>query len=222
MRSIDVYARRGVWALPVWAVLLLYATFTHQPDYRTDFGAWSGYVTQGQFLFSHLVGSILGAAIGIVGFVALSVLLLERGAPRLAAWSLLCFVLGAVLTTAVFGIAAFAQPAIGRAFLAGQRQMPPFYDDVNGAPLLATAAVGVLSLTAGLILAGIAVIRTRLAPSAAGWALAVGGPVFAVLGVLLANVVQSVGAALLVVGTAWIAWSVGRERAGELQQPATA
>lgn len=65
MRSLDTYARRGLWALPVWAKLLFYTAVTHQPNYRTDFAGWSRFVSSTEFLVSHLVGSsILGAGIG--------------------------------------------------------------------------------------------------------------------------------------------------------------
>ena len=109
MAAIEMYARRGVWALPIWGVLLFYGTFTHQPPYQTEFEAWSRYVTTTEFRVSHLVASILGAAIGIIGFIALSVALSPR-APRLATWALVTGVLGNTLTTAIFGVAAFAQP----------------------------------------------------------------------------------------------------------------
>jgi hypothetical protein len=207
MRSLDLYARRGLWALPVWAVLLLLATLTHQPAYQTDFAAWSRYVTTEVFLVSHLVGSILGAGIGILGFTALSVALFGHGSPRLALWGLVTGTLGNTLTIAVFGVAAFAQPAIGRAYLAGVTAVDPLYDDVNGPPLLGTAAIGVLLFSAASVLYGVAVARTGLVPRLAGVALAVGGPLFAVVGVILANFVQSIGAALLVFGSAWIAWA---------------
>ena len=207
MRSLDTYARRGLWALPVWAVLLFLATLTHQPAYQTDFTAWSRYVTTDLFLVSHLIGSILGAGIGLLGFVALSVALAVQDAPRLALWGLAISTLGTVLTTAVFGVAAFAQPAIGRAYLGGVTAVDPLYHDVNGPPLLTAAGVGVLLLSAATVLYGIAVARTGLAPPLAGLAFALGGPLFAIVGVILANIVQSIGAALLVVATAWIAWA---------------
>ena len=212
MRPIDVYARRGLWAFVVWAVLLLYVTFTHQPPYRTDFAGWSRYVTGTEFLVGHLVGSILGAGIGILGFVALSIVLADRGVPRLALWGLVTAVLGATLTTAVFGVAAFAQPAIGRSYLAGHADMVELYNDVNGVPLFATAATGVLLLSVGLVLYGIGVARSRLASRLAALAIAVGGPLFAIVGVVLADIVQSIGAALLVAGTVAIAWTGRRGR----------
>ena len=203
--SIVRHARRGLWLLVAWAVLLLLATFTHQPPYMTQFGAWSRYVTSGQFLATHLVGSIFGAGLGALGFMAFSVVLAAHGAERLAIWALITAVLGDVAVVAVFGIAAFAQPAIGRAYLAGHHDAHALYDDVNGVPLFATAGVGVLLLSAGLVLYGVAVLRTRLVDRLAGWALIVGGPLFALVGVILADVVQSVGALLLTVGAVIVA-----------------
>jgi hypothetical protein len=220
MQSLDTYARRGLWALPVWAVLLLLATLSHQPAYQSDFAAWSRYVTTDTFLVSHLVGSILGAGIGMLGFVALSVALAVHDSPRLALWGLVTGTLGIVLTTAVFGVAAFAQPAIGRAYLAGATATGPLYDDVNGPPLLATAGIGVLLLGAATVLFGVAVARTGLAPRLAGIAFAVGGPLFAIVGVILANFVQSIGAALLVIGGAWIAWAGRRSAVAPARRPA--
>lgn len=213
MRPLDTFARRGLWALPLWAALLFYATLTHQPPYKTEFAAWARYVTQTEFLVSHLVGSILGACIGVIGFAALSYVLAERAVPRLALWGLMTSVFGTVLTTAVFGIAAFAQPAIGRSYLAGNADMVDLYNDVNGVPLLSTALVGVLLLSAGMIIYGVGVARSHLAPKFAAVSVAVGGPLFAIVGVALANGVQTVGAALLVIGTVAIAWSGRRDPA---------
>jgi hypothetical protein len=197
----------GLWSLVVWAALLFLATLTHQPPYQTRFGDWSRYVTTGSFLTSHLVGSIAGAAFGAVGFMALGIVLAARGALKVATVALVASVFGDVAITAVFGIAAFAQPAIGRSYLAGDRQVVALYDDVNGPALLSTAGAGVLLLSAGLMLFGVGVLRTRLTTKAAAWAVIVGGPLFAIVGVVLADVVQSVGAALLLVGTGWIAAS---------------
>jgi hypothetical protein len=216
VRPLDRFARRGLWALPIWAVLLLYATLTHQPPYQTDFPGWSRYVTGMGFLVSHLVGSILGACIGIIGFAALTYVLAERGVPRPAVWGLVLCVFGAVLTTAVFGIAAFAQPAIGRSFLAGNTDMVALYNDVNGAPLFGTALPGVLLLSAGLVVYGVGVARSGLAPKLAAVAIAVGGPLFAIVGVALADIVQTVGAALLVLGTVPIALS-GRQHPSDAE-----
>jgi hypothetical protein len=213
MSPLDRITHLLIWALPAWATLLLLATLTHQPPYQTEFGAWSRYVTTPQFLVSHLVGSILGGALGILGFVGLGLLLAghdNRRVSRLAAPGTVCSVIGSVFVVAVFGIAAFAQPAIGRAYLAGHHDVRALYDDVNGLPLLLTALCGVLLLSIGIILLGIGVLRSRMAPAMAGWSLVIGAPVFAILGVVLADVVQTVGAALLMVGSVGTAYSVRR------------
>src|SRR5690349_14858329 len=125
MTSLIRTARHGLWALPIWAALLVIGTLTHQPPYQTRFGAWSHYVTTSGFLVSHLVASILGAAIGVLGFVALAVVLADHGRFRAALVGLVTTVIASIFLAAVFGIAAFAQPAIGRSFLAGHRDAHP-------------------------------------------------------------------------------------------------
>jgi hypothetical protein len=191
--------------LVAWAVLLFFATLTHQPPYKTHFAAWSRYVTTGAFLTNHLAASLAGAGLGALGFVALSIVLVSYGAPRLALWALVTSVLGDAAVISVFGVAAFAQPAIGRSYLAGHHSAAALYDDVNGPALLWTALLGVLLLSTGLILYGVGVLRTRLAGRLAAWTFIIGGPLFAIVGVILADVVQSVGAALLVWGTCSVA-----------------
>ncbi len=90
-----------------------------------------------------MVASILGAAFGSIGFAALFVILLRRGAGQSALWSFLLFVIGNTLATSVFGAAAFAQPAIGRMYLAGQTaQAMALQDDIYGTPLFAVAVPG--------------------------------------------------------------------------------
>src|SRR5881628_195882 len=112
-RELDRIARWGLWALLVWAVLLFLGTVTHQPDPRTDFAGFARYVTTTEFLLSHIVASIIGAAIGVLGLLALYTFLALRVRSRLATAGLAMAVAGNVLITAIFGMAAFAQPAIG-------------------------------------------------------------------------------------------------------------
>ena len=45
--TVHAMLRRGVWALPVYAVLLGVGTLTHQPDPATDFEAYAAYVADG-------------------------------------------------------------------------------------------------------------------------------------------------------------------------------
>jgi hypothetical protein len=209
--ELDRTARWGLWALPVWTVLLLLGTLTHQPDTQTDFAGFARYVTTTEFLISHLVASIIGAAIGVLGFLALFTFLALRVPSRLAAVGLALAVVGNVLITAIFGMAAFGQPAIGRLYLAGQTaEAVATYDDMYGAPLTATAAAGILVLVAGVMILGVAIARSRVLPGWAGIGLAVGIVAFGVIGVILADIVQSIGAALLIASTLWLASAAWR------------
>jgi hypothetical protein len=157
---LERYMSLLVWAAPVWAVLLFVGTLQHQPPPQTAFPEYARFITTTAFLASHLVASILGAAFGTVGFAALFVILVQRGAGASAVWAFVLFVIGNTLATSVFGSAAFAQPAIGRMYLAGQTaQAVALQDDIYGVPLFATALPGVLLLTIGLVLFGIAVAR---------------------------------------------------------------
>jgi hypothetical protein len=199
-----------LWALPVWAVLLAVSTLSHQPSYSTDFPAYAEYVTTTRFLISHLVASILGAAIGVLGMIALFVHLTGEGRSRLALWGLVTSVVGNILTASVFGVAAFAQPAIGRAYLAGDtEQAVAINSDVYGVPLFATALPGLLLFAIGVVLFGAAVARSGRFPRWAGIGLALGGVLFAIIGFLF-GAVQPIGGAVMIISTAWIARSAGR------------
>jgi hypothetical protein len=204
--ALDRYAAWGLWALPVWAVLLFYGTLTHQPDPTTDFPGYARYITTTEFEISHLVASIFGAGVGTLGFTALFIVLGKGRTGPLALWGFVAAALGNSIITSVFGAAAFAQPAIGRAYLAGHTaEAIAINDDVYGPALFATALPALLLLTTGIVLFGVAVARSGSLPRWSGVGLALGGVVFAVIGFVLANFVQSIGAALLVASTAWLA-----------------
>lgn len=191
--------RAAVWLLPVYAVLLTLGTLTHQPDPKTEFDAYARYVTTGPFLASHLGASILGAALGVLGVVAAAAYLRPGPATYLAVAGT---VVGNVVTSAVFGAAAFAQPAVGRAYLRGTADAAVIDADVYGLPLVATAATGVLLLVVGAIAFGTAVARRGV--RAAGIAYAVLLPVFVVAGFTV-QVAQPVAAAGLAVAAGVIA-----------------
>jgi hypothetical protein len=199
------WARRGVWLLPVYALLLALSTVTHQPDYTTDFAGYAEYVTTGQFLASHLVASILGAGLGVVGTVALGVLLARGRSATPAMLGLACTLVGNVLFTAIFAAAAFAQPAIGQAWQGGAHDVAKSVNsDVYGPPLFATFAVGAPLFIAGAIFLGVAVVRHSPDLRWQGIAYAVFLPLFLVAGFLF-DIVQPVMALFLLVATLSIA-----------------
>jgi hypothetical protein len=207
-------ARLGLWALPVWAALLFAGTLTHQPNWQTDLAGWSRYVTTPQFLASHLVASIPGAAIGALGLVALGAVLASRGRPRAGLWAMVTGVFANVLFAAVFGVAAFAQPAIGRDYLAGHTAQARLLVStaVNGGWLNVTGITGGVLLAASAVVAGVAVARTGALPRAAGIGFAISVVLF-VIGAIPDDFLQSIAAVLMIASTAWIAATAGRRGA---------
>lgn len=190
------FARTGLWLMPIYGALLALSTLTHQPDYDTDFQSYAEYVTTDRFLVSHLGASIAGAALGLLGVVAALAFLARGPAVTAAILGAAFTIVGNVLFTALFGVAAFAQPAIGEAFLGGASGVPELNDDVYGTPLFATAAVGFLFFLAGGILLGVAIARHARPLRWVGIGFAVSVVLF-VLGFLLLDIAQPIGGALL-------------------------
>jgi hypothetical protein len=194
---LDRHLRAGAWALPASGGLLVLGTLTHQPDSTTDFPGYADYVTTDVFLLSHLVASIGGAALGILGTVCVAVLLAAQSEPARRG-----LLLGAALTTAahvlntaLFGVAAFAQPAIGRAYQRGVADAVGLNSDVYGPELGATAALALLLWTTGAVLVGNGLRRSSSRLRGPGLAYAVTLPVFFLSG-LPGGPVQPVAAAV--------------------------
>lgn len=203
------FVRGAIWALPLWATMLFFGTLTHQPDPQTDFASFAAYVTTRQFLLSHLINSIGGAAIGSIGVVALMLHLLDSRASGKALTGMVMTVSGNTLTSSVFGAAAFAQTAAGHAYLAGQQNALDFYNLVYAAPLFITVMVGLVLFMAGGLFTGAAMTASGRLPR---WT----GQVYAltVVGFVLSNFIipagQSVMSILLTASTLVAAWTIMR------------
>ena len=194
------WARTCVWLLPVWGLLLAVSTITHQPDYDTDFEGYAEYVTTTPFLLSHLVASIGGAALAVIGATALAVLLAARPGAGMALWGLAAFAAAQVLTASVFGVASFFQPALGRAFLDGDEAAArSINEDVYGTEVFAVVGIGMLLMIVGAALLSGAARRSGAAPTWATWLFALAVPLFAVSGFML-EVLQPVAGLLVAVG----------------------
>jgi hypothetical protein len=110
----------------------------------------------------------------------------------------------------MFGVAAFAQPAIGKAFLAGHHDAIALNSSVYGIPANVTAAAGTVLFFAGLVLFAIAIARSRSLPRNAGILFAASFPIFAI-GSITGNVVlTTIGALGEVASAIWIARSASR------------
>lgn len=205
-------AHLGVWALPIYAATLFAGTVTHQPPPQTQLADWSRYVTTNEFLIGHIVLSIFGSIFGAIGAVALGTVLIERGSVKLGLAGMLSGLSANVIGTSIFGIAAFAQPAIGRLYLSGQTQTARdvYYDAAQGTPMVIVALVFIVLLVASFIVFGVAFARLELMPRWAGIGYAVSGPLFAVIGFALDNWIQSVAAILMTASAVWMVIALRR------------
>ena len=202
-------ARIGLWLLPVYGILLGLSTLTHQPPIE-DFDAYARYVTTDVFLVSHLGASIFGAALAVLGVVAVTAYLVSGRSARLAVAGLVLTTIANIFLSAAFGSAAFVQPGIGRAYLAGVEGMPALNaDSAYGPALGATALSATLLFVVSAVVLGIAIARTHRRLRAVGVAYAVLLPVFAISGFLL-SAVQSAAGFAVAIATAVLAVQLPR------------
>ncbi|MFI7544677.1 hypothetical protein [Actinoplanes sp. NPDC049599] len=213
--------RAGLWALPVYGLLLGLSTVTHQPPVE-DFDAYARYVTTDVFLISHLGASILGAGLAILGAVAVTALLVHGRAARAAIIGLTLTTITNVFMASAFGSAAFVQPGIGRAHLDGIPGMPALNADTAYGPALFATALGATSmLIVSAIVLGSAIARTSRQLRWYGIGYAVLVTVFALSGFLLQPIQPWTGFALAAV-TAALALRLPKAVVAGANLPATA
>lgn len=205
----------GLLALPVYGLLTFVDTLTHQPDMTADFEAYARYISTTWFFVRHLVGSIGGTILAIFGTIALGAYLANGRTGRLALFAMVSSVAGHALILTIFGFSAFASPAIGEAYLAGQHQAVEINQAILGVPLMVTALLGGLLYTVGTILFAVAIWRSETLPKWAGVLYAPTGLLISIVGLSVGQA-QTLGTMLLIVGSGWIAWSVLRRPSAEV------
>jgi hypothetical protein len=205
MQILERWAWRLTWLLPVWGAVTIPATLTQQPDASTDFAAYADYVTTTWFLTSHLVGSIAGTVLGILGIVGLAVILARTRVAQSALAAATVAIIGCGLLLPVFGVATFAQPAIGDAAHAGLAGAQQIESDIYGPLTIAVGAVAASAFTVGLAWLGVTIARSGHLPRWSGWLLVVAG-FFIGLGGFLIGLLQPIGGLCLLASGLGIAW----------------
>lgn len=196
---------RTLWLLPLAGAVTLWATFEHQPDPSTRFTDWARFVTTDRFLAQHVIGSILGQAIWILGAAALTALALQAGRRnRSAIVGFTLTVLGAAGLIAGFGVAAFAQPAIGHLELDGFARADAVYDDVYGIPTFVTLLGGAVLFSLASVLLARAARTVDGVPRWAAVTFGAAGPLIGFLGVAI-GALQTVGSLAAIIGGIGIA-----------------
>jgi hypothetical protein len=222
----------GLLGLPLYGVLTFWSSIDPQPDPGTQLEAWARFVTTTHYVLGHVLGSILGLIFAIFGTFALGAYLIRSRAGNLGLIAMVITVLGSTLFLPAMGVSTFAVPEEGQAVLAGLEEieeLPPIFADTAFA---LTSLLTIVLLFVGNVLLGVAIWRSKTLPRWSGALWAAAAVFMYPLGIVYAAVilgVQStprtvlVGALLIVISGAWMAWSVLRQpsagAAGVAAQP---
>jgi hypothetical protein len=213
----------GLLCLPIYGVLTFFSSLNPQPDPNTHYEAWARYVTTDFYLLKHLFASGLGLILVIFGTIALGAYLTTSRAGRMGLVGMVITVFGTLLFLMIGGLSIFAVPKEGQAFLAGIEEYAKLPTILADTALLPTMGVGVLLMLVGNVLLGVAVWRSGTLPKWAGalWvagsALPLLGQIYIILPIGANSTPPTVpaGAVLLVIGGAWMAYSVLRGPSAE-------
>ena len=206
----------GLLGLSLYGALTFFSSLNPQPDYTTQPEAWARYVTTNHYVLEHLFLSVLGQIFAIFGVFALGAYLATSRSGRMGLVAMVITVLGSALLLVVLGVSTFAAPEQGQAYLAGMdtNELPAsFADTVQALTGLGYILLGFV----GNILLGVAIWRSGTLPRWAGalWAAAhvllyVSQGYAATVGAKSTPPTVLVGAVLVVISGAWMAWSVLR------------
>jgi hypothetical protein len=208
----------GLLGLPLYGALTFWSSMNPQPDPSTHYEAWSRFVTTDHYVWTHVIGSIVGLILAIFGTFALGAFLANSRAGRLGLVAMVLTVLGSALFLPAMGVSTFAAPEAGQAYLAGIEEfskLPSIFADTM---LVVTSLLFVLLLFVGNVLLGVAVWRSETLPKWTGALWAAGAVFMYPLGLVYAATIGAqstpptvlVGALLLVIGGGWMALSVLR------------
>jgi hypothetical protein len=182
-----------------------------QPDQVSDPDGWARFVSSTPYLVGHVIGNVLGTALVIFGTFALGAFLATSRAPRLALAGMVLAVAGHILFTVPGAISTFATPAIGTAYLAGNRDVMALE---FSAVMTVITALGLLLAVTGNAILGVAIWRSGTLPRWAGVIWVAATFIFYVLGAALGMATtgaslptQPVGAALMAISGGWIAYA---------------
>ena len=220
----------GLLGLPLYGALTFFSSFDPQPDPSTQLEAWARYVTTNGYVLKHLFLSDLGIIFVTFGTFALGAYLTRSRAGGMGLWAMVIAVFGQALFLLIGGVSTFASPEEGQAILAGMEEIDNLPTSLASNAQTATFGVSVLLGLVGNVLLGVAVWRSGILPKWAGvlWAFApilmyIFGIAYALtIGANATPPTVPVGAVLIVISGAWMAWSVPIRPAAETVEVAAA
>src|SRR5829696_9513168 len=155
------WIKTGLAALPLYGLILGFTTRKPQPDQVVDPEGWAQFVSTPSYLVEHIASSVLGAVLVILGTLALGAFLTRSRAPRLALSGTVLAVAGQTLFLVPGTISTFATPAIGAAYLGGNRGVMAL---VFSPVLTLITGVALLLAVAGNVVLGVAIWRSGVLP----------------------------------------------------------
>ena len=220
----------GLLGLPHYGALTFFSSLDPQPDPSTQLEAWARYVTTNGYVLKHLFLSDLGIIFVTFGTFALGAYLTRSRAGGMGLWAMVIAVFGQALFLLIGGVSTFASPEEGQAILAGMEEIDNLPTSLASSVQTATFGVSVLLGLVGNVLLGVAVWRSGILPKWAGvlWAFApilmyIFGIAYALtIGANATPPTVPVGAVLIVISGAWMAWSVPIRPAAETVEVAAA
>lgn len=213
-------ARYAAWALPAYAVVLVWWSARPTPDPMTDPVGWAQWVSTDGYPGLQALLGLGGTLLGLIAVLAVGVLLFTTRGRAVAAVALLIALVTATLGFARQGMAVFAAPVFGEQVHAGNpaaaasyhRAVAPADAVLSGEAFSAPALlllVGTALVTLGWLVIGLAVWRSRVFARGDAVLLWLAAPLVGVVSIFLPPAAPLGGLLLLAAGVG-IAWNGGR------------
>jgi hypothetical protein len=213
------WIRAGITGLPLYGLLTLWAAREPQPNPAQQYEAWAQFVTTQEYVLSHVLGTILGLVLALLGTIALGAHLASGRTGRLALGATVVATVGLALFLVISGVSAFAAPLEGQAYLAGIEGIADLPASYAGRAMGILGLAAVVLLFVGNVLLGAAVWRSRVLPAWAGAVWIVAAVLMYPLGIVVAAAATGstpptvlAGAGLVLVAGTGMAWRAYRPR----------
>jgi hypothetical protein len=213
--------RVGILTLPISGLVALVGLIAsyNVPDPRLDPRRAAQVLSSTGYFLSQFVGNVLDFTLLIFGVIALTAYLATTSVKGLALVAMVLSLVSIALILSVSGVAAYALPVIGRAYLDGQQDVINLGGQ-QGARDIIVAILGNLAreifmlvfflISAGFILFGIAVWRSGVLRKETAIPLALHAPLFSNFIHPHLNLASIVGAPMFILGSGLIALGVFR------------
>jgi hypothetical protein len=199
--------RVAIWALPAYAIGLLWASLTPAVDPAVDPTAWAERATGDGYLAVEVLTGPGLSLLGLVALVGLATLLAGARGRGFAAAGMLAGVAAATVLLPRHGLLLFAAPTLAESAAGGRTAAATYAEMQSRTGDLTTA--GFVLLTVAWFLLGVAVWRARVVSRADGMLLMLAAPLLGVAGLHL-DMLVPLGALLLLAAGVGIAWHGGK------------